>query len=163
MAGFLRRFSDIPDLATLRAIEGVAILDLPPPGSVQAVGVGTVALLGEFVDMTFAAFVDTAGAVTRRVRPQEVFGTKDLIDKFGGFDELLGQFGGAMGNGFVSLRNKKFSRLVVAPVNLASAVRRRRSRISVVMSCFGGEWCLGTRTFILVRRARSTPACSLPL
>jgi hypothetical protein len=71
--------------------------------------------------MHYAVNVDEAtGAVTTKPQPVEVLSAQDLSEKVGGFDELLGEFGEALGNGFCELRNKKFSRLVVAPINLCS-------------------------------------------
>lgn len=120
MAGFIRRYGFFPGIETITQIEGVIIVDLPPPGSVQGVNTGVVAIVGEFADMRYATAVDAAGVVTTKTNPQEIFSGQDLIDKAGGFDSSIGQHGNAGGNGFVSLRNKKFSRLVIAPVNLAS-------------------------------------------
>lgn len=123
MAGFIRRFGEFPSDAALTAIEGVNIIDLPPPSSISGVGTGVACLIGEFTDMTYAVDVNEAtGAITEDIRPVEAFSSQDLLDKVGGFDETLGQFGGDCGNGFVELRNKGFFRLVVVPVNLASAV-----------------------------------------
>jgi hypothetical protein len=120
MAGFVRRFTEFPPLEALTAIEGVNIIDLPPPGSIVGVSSGVMCVVGEFTDMTYAVAVDVAGVVTTKPRPVEIFTGQDLINKLGGFDSSLGQFGGDMGNGFVELRNKRFSRLVAVPVNLAS-------------------------------------------
>ncbi len=121
MSGFIRRFQNFPGNDVLTAIEGVAIIDLPPPGSVQGVNVGVVGAVGETADMTYATTVDSSGNVSTKTQPQEVFTGQDLANKFGGFDETIGDFGASGGNLFASLRNKKFSRLVLAPINLASA------------------------------------------
>lgn len=121
MAGFIRRFNYNPGADVIQQIEGVNIIDLPPPGSIEGVGTGTVCIVGEFADMTYATLVDANGNVTTNTVPTEVFSSQDLINKFGGFDETMGQYGGADGSGFVALRNKKFARLVVAAVNLCSA------------------------------------------
>lgn len=121
MAGFIRRFSNFPSQAVLTAIEGVNIIDLAPPGSIEGVGTGFANLVGEFADMTYAVEIDpVTGAITSDMRPIEVFSAKDLLDKGGPFDETIGQFGGDMGNGFVELRNKVFARLAITPINLAS-------------------------------------------
>lgn len=120
MAGFIRRFTSYPGTEQLTAIEGVNILDMPPPGSVQGVGVGTACIVGEFVDMRYAGIEDGTGGWTVKTQPVEVFSGKDMLDKVGGFDATLGDFGGAGGNGFVSQRNKKWSRLILAPISLAS-------------------------------------------
>lgn len=121
MAGFIRRYGFQPGVETITLIEGVVIVDLPPPGSIAGVSTGVVGLVGEFPDLTYATAVDAVGVVTTKSRPVEVLSAADMIAKVGGWDSSLGQHGIAGGNGFVSIRNKKFSRLVIAPVNLASA------------------------------------------
>lgn len=126
--GFVRRYGSFPGVEVITLIEGIIIVDLPPPGSVQGVGTGTSALVAEFADCTNAVAVDGSGNITTSAVPTEIFSGQDLIDKTGGFDETIGEFGGTMGNGFVDLRNKKFSRLVVVPVNLASALGARLVR-----------------------------------
>jgi len=118
--GFIRRYQYFPGSEQIMEIEGVIIVDSPPAGGVQGVSSGTVALVAEFPDMTYATLVKSDGSVSARYRPQLVLSGKDLVDKFGSFDETLGKFGGTCGNGWVELRNKKFTRLVVVPVNLAS-------------------------------------------
>lgn len=118
---FVRRFQSWPGNAVLQQIEGVDIIDLPAPGDFQGVGTGVVGLVGEFADMTHAVAVDSTGTVTSKPTPVQVLGSKDLLDKLGGFDETLGEFGVSGGNGFVALRKKKYSALVVVPVNLASS------------------------------------------
>lgn len=128
MAGFIRRYGFAPGVETLTQIEGVIIIDLPPPGSITGVGVGTACIVGEFADCTFAAVVDTAGVVTTKAQPVQVFSAADMLAKVGGWDETLGDFGGAGGNGFAALRNKRFSALVITPVNLASAQAQRYFR-----------------------------------
>lgn len=121
MAGFIRRYGYFPGIETITLIEGVIIVDLPPPGAVNGVSTGVVAMTGEFPDMTYGTAVDGTGAVTTKARPVEVTSAQDMLDKVGGFDETLGNVGNNGGNGFISLRNKKYSRLVLVPVNLASA------------------------------------------
>jgi len=121
MPGFIRRFTTIPTRQVLTAIEGVNIIDLPPPGSIQGVGTGTAGLVGEFADMTLGVQVSPAGLITTKPRPSQITSSKDLTDKLGGFDETLGEFGGDCGNGFVELRNKSFAALVAVPINLCSS------------------------------------------
>lgn len=121
MAGFIRRYGANPGDAEIRAIEGVIILDLPPPGAINGASSGTVGLVGEFADMGYGVAVSSTGAVTTSPSPVEIFSGQDLIDKVGGWDSTIGNFGNADGSGFHALRNKKFTRLVVSPVNLASA------------------------------------------
>lgn len=128
MSGFIRRFSSYPGTETITQIEGVNIIDLPPPGSITGVNTGVVAVVGEFPDMTYATAADGAGIVTTNIQPVAVTSAADMLDKVGGFDETIGDFGRAGGNGYVALRNKRFSGLVIAPVNLASAVGCRLYR-----------------------------------
>ena len=128
MAGFIRRYGTFPGVETITLIEGVVIVDLPPPGAINGVSSGTVGMVGEFADMTYATAVSSTGVVTTFAQPVEIFSSKDLIDKVGGFDETIGQFGNAGGNGYVALRNKQFARLVLVPVNLASAAAGRAWR-----------------------------------
>jgi len=129
MAGFVRRFGFFPGTEVIRQIEGVVIVDLPPPGSVSGVSTGVTALVGEFADMTYVTTVNGSGVVSTANNPQEVFTSQDMINKFGGFDETLGDFGVDSGNGFVALRNKRFARLVLSAVNLASATGVRFTRV----------------------------------
>ena len=121
MSGFVRRFGSFPAADVIQQIEGVDIVDLPPPGAVNGVGVGVAAVIGEFADMSHGLSVDTVGVVTTNPVPVEVTSAQDLLDKVGGFDETIGDTGISGGSGFIALRNKKFFRLVVVPVNLASA------------------------------------------
>lgn len=121
MAGFTRRFSFFPGTEIITQIEGVVIVDLPPPGAVSGVGVGTVAMVGEFADMVFAVEVNQTADVSTKARPVDIFSGQDLLNKSGNFDPTIGDFGAAGGNGFASLRNKRFSRLIIVPLNLASA------------------------------------------
>lgn len=121
MAGFVRRFTSFPPTDVITAIEGINIVDLPPPGSIAGLNENVVGLVGEFADMTFATTIDASGNITTSVVPVEIVTSQDLVNKLGGFDFTLGSFGGDCGNGLVELRNKSFGRLVVAPVNLASS------------------------------------------
>ena len=50
MAGFIRRFSSFPDRETIRAIEGVIIVDEPPAGAIEGADTGCVAFVGEYED-----------------------------------------------------------------------------------------------------------------
>lgn len=120
MSGFIRRFNYSPGLDVLSQIEGVAIIDLPPPGSIQGSEVGVACCVGEFADMTYCTAVDGTGAVVANYRPVEITSGRDLLDKVGGWDETLGDFGDSEGNGFAALRSKSFAALVVVPVNLCS-------------------------------------------
>lgn len=120
MSGFVRRYQFFPGTEVITLIEGVVIVDLPPPGSVNGVGVGTVCCVGEFADVSYGVAVDTTGTVATKPQPVEVFSGQDLVNKVGGFDATIGDTGISGGNGYIALRNKKFSRLILLPVNLAS-------------------------------------------
>lgn len=121
MSGFVRRYGSPQTLAVLSQIEGVVIIDNPSAAEIAGVGTGTAALLGEFPDVTYAVNVDASGNVTTKYQPIEIFGPTDQENKLGGWDETIGDFGGSCGNGFVELANKRFSRLIVVPLNLASS------------------------------------------
>lgn len=129
MSGFTRRYGYFPGTDTLGLIEGVVIVDMPPPSSIQGSGVGTVAIVGEFSDLTYATAVSTAGAVSSSMRPTGVTSSQDMQDKFGEFDSTIGQFGGDGGNGYVAAYGKKFAgQLVLVPINLASSYACRLYR-----------------------------------
>ena len=125
MAGFIRRFGYFPGLDVITQIEGVAIIDLAPPGSVQGAGTGLVACVGEFTDMTYGVDVDSTGTVTTAPTPVEVLGAQDMLNKVGGFDATIGDFGVSGGNGYASVRGKQYARLVLAPINLCSSKAMR--------------------------------------
>lgn len=118
MSGFVRRYGFFPGTELITQIEGVIIADLPPPGAINGVSTGVACVVGEFSNMSYAVAVSTTGVATPDPRPVEVFSSQDMIDKVGGWDEFLGKFGADMGNGFVAVRNKRFSRLILAPVDL---------------------------------------------
>jgi hypothetical protein len=121
MAGFTRRYPYFPALDVITQIEGVVIVDLPPPGAITGVDTGVVGIVGEFPDVTTATGVDGNGNITSDPRPAQVVSSQDLIDQFGGFDPTLGDFGVSGGNGFVELYGKKYSGLVISAINIASA------------------------------------------
>lgn len=118
--GFSRRFGYDPGNEVLTQIEGVAVIDLPPPAPVEGVQTGVVCLVGEFQDMTYCSTVDGNGAVSALYRPVEGLGAQDILNKTGGFDETIGDFGDSDGNGFVAYRSKKYNRIVFQPVFLCS-------------------------------------------
>lgn len=118
-AGFIQRFGSIPSQQQIQAIEGVVIVDGVGPAQIQGTGTGVVAVVGEFADMTYAVEV-AGGNVASKPQPQFVTSDADLVQRVGGFDATLGEFGGAGGNGLADVRGKRFAGLVVAPVNLAS-------------------------------------------
>ena len=117
-AGFIRRYNYFPGTEELTAIEGVVIVDQRSPGAIRGASYGVVCVVGEAANMSSVCKVNTSGEVTSSFRPQEVYGGSDLLDKIGPFDSTLGDFGDECGNLFVELRNKRFSRLVVCPVDL---------------------------------------------
>lgn len=121
MPGFVRRFSYYPTKEVITQIEGLTIVDLPPPQQVQGVGSGTCAIVGEFTDMTYATTASSTGTISTKCVPVEIFSAKDMLDKVGGWDETIGDFGTSGGNGFVEIRGKSFTRLIAVPVNLCSA------------------------------------------
>jgi hypothetical protein len=120
-AGFVRRYGSDVGVEVIQQIEGVVIIDEPPPGSINGVGSGTVFHVGEFADMGLAVAVDGAANVTTKAQPTEVFGSSDYANKFGGFDSTIGDFGDSCGNGFAALSGKKFARLIIAAINLCSS------------------------------------------
>lgn len=125
---FIRRFTSMPPIDVITAIEGIIIIDQPPPSPPNGATTNVVALVGEFADMTYAVAVDSNGVISTFPTPIEIFSGQDLLNKVGGWDSTLGQFGNAMGNGYAELRNKTFGRLIVVPVNLASAAGVRMWR-----------------------------------
>jgi hypothetical protein len=78
MAGFIRRFTEVPPVEVIRQIEGINIIDIAPPDPSTGTGSGTVLLVGEFEDGFFATDTDAHGSV-------EVFGSSDYASKFGEF------------------------------------------------------------------------------
>jgi hypothetical protein len=117
MAGFIRRFGYRPDNSVLTEIEGVVIVDLPPSGGISGVATGVVALVGEFVDASYATKVAANGDVSSNLVPVEIRSGQDLVAKLGGFDATIGDFGDTLGNGYCALRNKRFPRLIVCPID----------------------------------------------
>lgn len=121
MSGFTRRYSDFPSIEVLQEIEGVVTVDGDPPGAINGISNGVACCVGEFADMTYAVAISSNGVVTTSPQPTEVFSGQDLRERFGGFDETIGEFGGDGGSGFLETANKSFSRLVVVAINLASS------------------------------------------
>lgn len=119
--GFNRRFSSMPSAEVLGEIEGTVTIDNTPAGQVSGQTAGVACLIGEFADVSLGVSVSATGAVTTSPQPTELFGSQDQLDRLGGWDETIGEFGGDHGNGYVELQSKAFSRLVVIAVNLASA------------------------------------------
>lgn len=121
MSGFVRRSTREPTLEEILQIEGTFIIDLAPPPPVTGSGSGTVVLFGETEDGFFAAD-PTEG-------PQEVLGSTDLQQKFGGFGY---EYNGVVsqnpssrrhvqelwnGNGFLKWFKLRAQRLIIARVD----------------------------------------------
>lgn len=121
-AGFVRRYTSFPAAEEILKIEGSVIVDLPPPASITGIGTGVANVIGEFADMTYGIKLNPSTHLFETSpRSVEVFSAVDLIAKGGGFDATIGEFGASFGNAFCVIRNKSFSRLLITPVNLASA------------------------------------------
>jgi hypothetical protein len=135
---FVRRYTSEPSLDTLLSIESVNIIDLAVPGAVRGAGTGAVVVVGEFEDGPFAATGDEG--------PLEVFGTADLLQKFGGFgyeyDGVQSNNPSARshmaelwnGNGYLKLFGFRSSRLFVARVDTSVG----EVALDVVASILGG-------------------------
>ncbi len=119
--GFVRRFSHMPGVEVLSEIEGTVTVDETPAGQISGISQGVACLIGEFADVTLGVQVSATGVVSTFAQPTEMFGAQDQLNRLGGWDETIGEFGGDHGNGYVELANKAFSRLVVVPINLASS------------------------------------------
>lgn len=119
--GFTRRFSSMPSVDVLSEIEGTVTVDQQPAGQIGGTSTGVACLVGEFADCSLGVAVDSSGVVTTHPQPTEIFGPQDQVDKLGGWDETLGEFGGDGGSGFLELKNKAFSRLVVVAINMAAS------------------------------------------
>ena len=130
MAGFIRRFESQPTIETLAEIEAVDIIDLPPQSPTTGTGSGTLLCVGEFEDGSFAAGGDAPEYVGAGVSGvQEVFGSEDLVNRFGGFGYTYGSvpsnnpsarrhlFELWNGNGFLKLKFCRPRRLIVARVD----------------------------------------------
>lgn len=118
---FIRRFQSFPSTQVISQIEGVVIVDATPPSTIEGVSTGVVGIVGEFADMTYAVNVDGSGNVTTKPQPVAVTSAQDMINKVGGWDATLGEFGGDDGNGYAAVSGRRFSQLVICPVNLASS------------------------------------------
>ena len=119
--GFTRRFTSAQDPSVYTQVSGIVVIDQSTPGAINGTGNGTVAIVGEFADGTYAVAVDASGTVTTSPQPVAIYGGNDLTAKGGGFDPSIGKFSDDGGNAFVALRNKKFAQLVICPVNIFSS------------------------------------------
>src|ERR1043165_5891851 len=120
--GFIRRFNAFPSKDVLAEMEGVVTIDETPTGDISGISQGVACLIGEFADVTFGVSIDASGVITTKPQPTEIFSGKDATDKVGGWDETIGEFGGDGGSGFLELKNRSFSRLVVVPINIARTI-----------------------------------------
>lgn len=128
MAGFVRRFTSTPSIEVLSEIEAVDIVDLPPQSPTTGTGSGTLLCVGEFEDGGFADGSDASEWVGAR-GPQEVFGSEDLVNRFGGFGYTYGTvpsnnicarahlFESFNGNGFLKLKFCRPRRLIISRVD----------------------------------------------
>lgn len=120
MAAYKRVFRQFPGFDVIGNIESVNVIDLAPPGQVLGSGTGNVLLVAEFEN----------GPVET---PFQVFGPNDLLTKAGGLGHAANgnphagcvavKSGGDElwnGNGFVWLRNKAFSGLILCRVDNSS-------------------------------------------
>lgn len=126
---FTRRFGFFPGTDVIMAIEGVSIIDLPPPGLLSASGTGTVCIVGEYPDVGSCTAPDGSGLCVNTPKPIEVFSPQDMLGKVGGFDATIGEFGKSGGNAFAMLRGRTFARLLCSVVSLASAEGARLTRV----------------------------------
>lgn len=137
MSAFIRRFTELPSLQALLAIEAVNIIDIAPQGAFLGIGTGTLLCTGEFEDGPFAAGGDAAEYVNPGRLPGqpgtgnilEVFSDTDLKRKFGQFGFVYGGVPSQNpcgrrhlsenwnGNGFLKLKNVRSQRLLVARVD----------------------------------------------
>lgn len=119
--GFVRRFSNFPSVEVLQEIEGIVTVDQTAPGAIAGVSAGVACCIGEFADCSLGVAIDVNGVVTTLPNPTEVISGQDAAVKFGGWDETLGEFGVSGGSGFLEIKNKQFSRLVLVAINVASS------------------------------------------
>ena len=117
MPAFVRVFGQDPGNAVLAEIESVDVIDQPPPSVPLGAGFGAVLLVGEFERYA-------------PERPVEIFSGQDQLAKLGGFgfptsfsnhDGAVARKSGGdelwNGNGFIWLKGKSFSRLIVCRVD----------------------------------------------
>ncbi len=121
MPGFRRVTNAFPGFQVLGNIESVNIIDIPPPATPLGAGSGVVGVVGEYESGPFNS-------------PQRVFGGQDIVTRFGGFgfEKDGSPYSGPTsvrsaestqfweGNGFLSIRNKRFAGLVITRVDNSS-------------------------------------------
>lgn len=119
---FVRVFRQFPGNAVVGNIESVDIIDAPPPSLPLGLPTGTVVCVGEF----------ERGALNQ---PIEIFSANDQQQKLGGlgFSTSFSPYDGAVarqsggnedwnGNGFIWLRNKRWSRIICVRVDNSAGV-----------------------------------------
>lgn len=161
MTGFKRYFPADPPRSVLRAIEGVSLIERPPAAIPDGVGTGVVCLIGEFEDGEFEA-------------PTEVRKKSDLLTKFGGFGFVKGgkpsqypvarRSGGSElwnGNGYLALRGKKFSRLIISRVNTSAGTVKFRRLATLTASKRGPHDLEPNDTLVLDRDGATVTATVL--
>ena len=133
MAGYKRVFVQNPGLNVLGNIESVNTIDIAPPANPLGAGSGVTCVVGEFERGPFNA-------------PTRVSGGTDLEEQFGSlgyeYDGVPYQYPVATrsaqspelwnGNGFIALRNKQFSGLIVARVDNSAGLVEFRRRACVI-------------------------------
>ena len=119
---FVRGYRSMPPIEEIAKIEGIILVDNDAPAGVGGTASNYACLIGEFSDMRASYKVDQTGQVIADYKPDFALSQADLIEKFGGFDSTLGQFGNAMGNGYMAVAGKVFgaARLICLPVLLVS-------------------------------------------
>lgn len=121
-AGFIRRFTTDPGIATTLAIEGIVIIDRDPVSSVQGEGTGFVTCVGEFEDGEYnVPLRHSTGDDLARDRGGFGFVYEGLVSCNPCARQRSAD--GALnleywnGNGFVALVNKKFAELASVRVD----------------------------------------------
>mgnify|MGYP003403525005 CR=1 FL=1 len=127
---FQRGYNAMPTIEEIGQIEGIVMVDNQPPGGLGGTPSSYACVVGEFADMTQSVTYGTDGSARPSYRAHIVTSAANFEDNLGGFDPALGQFGAAMGNGYVSVTGKVFgtARLQCLPVRLYSAFAGRMWR-----------------------------------
>lgn len=155
MGGFNRRFSSMPDPATIAAIEGVVIVDDAPDGPVQPASSGTVVLVGEYEDGGFA--VDAVAPALPYYPPGGLIdvGRDQWSQKVGTFGFTVNGVRNAYpcrrrgngeawnGNAYVQAKGLAFRRFLAARVDV-SVGSVTLSPMAFLESATAGPWALAT-------------------
>jgi len=137
MSAFIRRFTELPSLQALLAIEAVNIIDIAPQGAFLGVGSGTLLAVGEYEDGPFTTGSDASDYANPGQLPGQP-GTGNILEVFSDadFKRKYGQFGFVYGgtpsqnpcgrrhlsedwngNGFLKLKNVRAQRLLCGRVD----------------------------------------------